>query len=181
MKIKKLSHGKLKDALPFVWNVFLRYEAVNYPEAGRQAFWDAIYSKEYLNTLTAYGAFDNKVLTGIIATRNEGTHVALFFVDGKHHRKGIGKSLWNAVLADNTSPVITVHSSLYAVPVYEKLGFAVTGEMQEDRGIRYVPMEYRMLINENCPCSKVNCIRHGKCNECRAHHEKHGRMRPCER
>ncbi|MGN0294248.1 MAG: GNAT family N-acetyltransferase [Lachnospiraceae bacterium] len=150
MKIKKLSRRKLVNALPLVWEVFSEYEAVDYPEEGKRAFRNAIYSEEYLDMLAAYGAYEGGALTGIIATREEGRHLALFFVDGKHHRQGIGRSLWNAVLAENTSPTITVHSSLYAVDVYKKLGFAVTGEMCSEGGIRYVPMEYRMLVNENC-------------------------------
>ena len=181
MKIKKLNHKKLTDALPLVWKVFCDYEAADYPENSRKAFWDAIHTEEYLATLTAYGAYENRKLTGIIATRNEGTHIALFFVDGNHHRQGIGRSLWNAVLAENTSPTITVHSSLFAVDVYKRLGFVTTDEVQNDGGIWYVPMEYTMVCNEDCPCSKVTCIRHGKCNECRAHHGKRNRLRPCER
>ena len=58
-------------------------------------------------------------LVGIIATRNEGSHVALFFVEGKYHGKGIGRSLWNAVLKENMSEMITVHSSLFALTIYE--------------------------------------------------------------
>ena len=27
-----------------------------------------------------------------------------------------------------------------------------------------------MEINKNCPCPKTHCERHGKCDECRAHH-----------
>lgn len=33
--------------------------------------------------------------------------------------KGIGRSLWNAVLKENMSEMITVHSSLFALPIYE--------------------------------------------------------------
>ena len=33
--------------------------------------------------------------------------------------------------------------SLYAVEIYEKLGFTKTAEPQEDSGIRFVPMMYR--------------------------------------
>lgn len=127
---KKLSHKTLVNALPLVWEVFSDYEAVHYPDEGKQAFWDAIHSEEYLAMLTAYGAYEDSELVGIIATRNGGTHIALFFVDGSHHRQGIGKSLWNAVLEENTSPIITVHSSLYAVENYKKLGFVVTGNMK---------------------------------------------------
>ena len=145
IKIKQLSRKQLVDALPLVWNVFLEFEAVDYPEAGKTAFRDAIHSEEYLDMLTAYGAYEGKELLGMIATRNEGAHLALFFVEGNHHRKGIGRKLFDAVLAENTSPTITVYSSLYAVPVYQKLGFVITGERQEDGGIQFVPMEYRVM------------------------------------
>lgn len=146
VKIKPISRKNMETALPLVWEVFSKYEAVDYPEKGKKAFRDAIHSEQYLDMLTAYGAYENKELVGIIATRNAGTHIALFFVDGNHHGQGIGRRLWNTVLAENTSPVITVHSSLYAVDVYKKFGFVVTGEIQEDEGIKYVPMEYRTAL-----------------------------------
>lgn len=181
MRIKHLSKSKLKNALPFVWKVFCEYEAVNYPESGKQTFWEAIHSEEYLDILDAYGAFEGKKMLGIIATRKEGSHIALFFVDGAYHNKGIGRSLWNAVLAKNTCETITVHSSLYAVPIYEKLGFVQTNTVQEESGIQYVPMEYRMLINKDCPRTKKKCIRHGHCNECKAYHVDSKKLRVCER
>lgn len=179
MKIKQIR--KLTDAIALVWKVFFDYEAGNDTEAGKKAFWEAIHSEEYLDTLTAFGAYENKKLIGMIATRNEGSHLALFFVDGAHHRKGIGRSLWNTVLANNKSSIITVHASLYAVDIYKKLGFTLTGETQVDNGILYVPMEYRMVINKNCPCAKTRCIRYTKWNECSAHHAKRNRPCFCER
>lgn len=81
MKIKELSRRKLNDALSLVWDVFLEYEAVNYSESGKQAFWDS------------------------------------------------------------------VHSSLFAVSIYKKLGFAQTNDVQEDGGIQYVPMKYQIKDN----------------------------------
>ena len=41
----------------------------------------------------------------------------------------------------------------------------------------------RMMINENCPCKKKKCERHGKCDECRKHHAESKRQRPvyCEK
>ena len=54
------------------------------------------------------------------------TFVALFFVDGQYHRKGIGKKLWEAVLSNTSANLITVHSSLYAAGIYKKLGFYQT-------------------------------------------------------
>lgn len=37
------------------------------------------------------------------------------------------------------------------------------------------------MINENCPCKKKKCERHGNCDECRKHHAKSKRQRPCEK
>ena len=31
--------------LPLVWDVFCKYEAVNYPKNGEEAFWNAIHSE----------------------------------------------------------------------------------------------------------------------------------------
>ncbi|MGN1167331.1 MAG: hypothetical protein ACI4S2_12990 [Lachnospiraceae bacterium] len=40
-----------------------------------------------------------------------------------------------------------------------------------------------MTINENCPCKRKKCERHGKCDECRTHHAESKRQRPvaCEK
>ena len=44
-------------------------------------------------------------------------------------------------------------------------------------------VEANMTINENCPCKKKKCERHGNCVECRKHHAASKRHRPaaCER
>ena len=41
----------------------------------------------------------------------------------------------------------------------------------------------KMTINENCPCKRKKCERHGKCDECRKHHAESKRQRPvaCEK
>ena len=40
-----------------------------------------------------------------------------------------------------------------------------------------------MIINENCPCKRKKCERHGKYDECRKHHAESERQRPvyCEK
>lgn len=146
--IKALNRKELEQALPLVWNVFCEYEAANYPEAGKQVFWDAIHSEDYLDMLHAYGAFEDNTLVGIIATRSEGSHIALFFVDGNHQNKGIGRSLWNEVANNSSAKEITVHSSIYAKDIYSKLGFIQNGDLCNDDGIQYIPMVYKNLIQK---------------------------------
>lgn len=140
LKIKELSLSELEKAIEFVWDVFLEFEAVNYPEEGKTAFYTAIHEQDYLSSLKAYGAFEQDKIIGIIATRNEGAHVALFFVDGKYQRRGIGRKLFEKCLEENDKNIITVHSSEYALDIYKKLGFVQKGERREEGGIRYIPM-----------------------------------------
>lgn len=142
MEIRLLTRAEIDLSLELVWKTFCEFEAVNYPEDSRQAFYDAIHSKVYLDSLIAYGAFDGSRLVGIIASREEGSHLALFFVDGDYHGQGIGRKLWEAFLKDCSSDIITVHSSIYARDIYTKLGFEQTGEEMEDGGIVYIPMKY---------------------------------------
>ena len=159
MMIRKLEKTEIKQAFPLVYEVFCEYEADNYPEDGKHAFRDAIYSEDFLDMLSAFGAFEEDRLVGIIATRNEGRHVALFFVDGDYHRKGIGRKLWDAVLEDSTAEEITVNSSEYAVNIYRKLGFEQAENLREENGIRFVPMVYRACRQEDSDFCKweMNC------------------------
>lgn len=105
MKLKRLTADEIYDALPLVWDVFCRSEACSYPEEGKNAFYEAIHDEEYLRGL---------------ATGNEGSHIALFFVDGDYHRQGTGRKLFEECLKDSTTRRITVHSSEYAQEVYRK-------------------------------------------------------------
>lgn len=142
MEVKKLTPAELGGLLPLVWDVFLEYEGVQYPEDGKRTFWNAIHDPAYLSALCAYGAFDGGEPLGVIAARGGGRHVALFFVKGACHGRGIGRRLWNALSEDSAADAVTVHSSRFAVPVYEKLGFVRLGPECETDGTRYVPMRY---------------------------------------
>ena len=105
-----------------------------------EEFYKSIHDESYLSMLCLYGAFIREELVGIIATRSEGTHVALFFVDGKYHRQGIGKMLFQAARSANTTGKMTVNSSPYAVCVYHKLGFKDTDTEQVVNSLRFTPM-----------------------------------------
>lgn len=140
ISIRKLLRKEIDEALPLVLDVFNEYEAVHYPETGKETFCQAICSPEYLDMLTAYGAFDGDNLIGIIATRNAGSHIALFFVRGDYHRRGVGKMLFEECIKENKNKQITVNSSEYAVVVYKKLGFAQVDSLKEEEGIGYIPM-----------------------------------------
>ena len=70
--------------------------------------------------------------------------IALLFVTLR--RQGISKELLQRAIvrlrtAHPPIPKLTVHSSLHAEMVYQKMGFVRTGDTTTDHGITYVPME----------------------------------------
>ena len=137
LSIKRLNKIETETALNLVWKVFLEYETPDYTQEGIDEFYKSMHDENYLAMLSLYGAFSSEGLVGVIATRNSGKHIALFFVDGKYHRQGIGKQLFQAVQTDK----MTVNSSPYAVPVYSKFGFKSVNTEQVVNGIRFTPME----------------------------------------
>ena len=87
-------------------------------------------------------------LAGMIEIR-ENNHVALLFVDKAHQHHGIAKGLLHAALADARAADpdverVTVNSSRYGVPAYEKLGFRQTGPERAVNGIAFIPMAMRL-------------------------------------
>lgn len=144
MIIREISSNEQKSALELALRVFMEYEAPDYSGEGVETFKrTAIYNKEYIDSITIYGAFENRILLGIIATRNEGNHIALFFVEGQYHRQGIGRKLFQEVLEHSRSNEITVNSSPYAKEVYRHLGFKDTAAEQITDGMRYTPMVFK--------------------------------------
>ena len=134
--IRQLKKEETEDALALVLRVFLRFEAPDYTDEGVGEFRKTLLDKSYLDALTLYGAFCGKELIGVIATRNAGKHIALFFVDENYQRRGVGRRLFEAVRTEK----MTVNSSPFAVPVYQRLGFTATAPEQTVNGLRFTPM-----------------------------------------
>lgn len=142
MVIKKLIQPDLDEALKLVLNVFMIFEAPDYIDEGIITFQNCINNHEFIDNLDMYGAFEKDQLVGVIATRNEGNHIALFFVDGKYHKREIGRQLFEQVVKNSSSNKITVNSSPYAIEIYHRLGFVDTNTEQLVDGMRFTPMEY---------------------------------------
>jgi len=153
--IKKLTKNEIKQALDLVNRVFSEFVAVDYSEQGNKSFndylkikYDEVANDVHTGHKKILGYYENGEIIGVIATRDK-THIALMFVDKQHHKKGIAKRLYDTILFElqNNPDVkrITVNSSLYAVPVYERLGFVKTDEQQEKNGIIYMPMEHMII------------------------------------
>lgn len=144
MEMRVLNSSEYESALQLVWKVFQEYEAPEYPEQGVKSFYESIHAPQYVEQLKLYGAFDSNKLIGVLATRNNGNHIALFFILSEYHRKGIGRKLFERVCGDNISGTLTVNSSPYAVEIYRKLGFKEMSSEQIEDGIRYTPMQCKL-------------------------------------
>jgi GNAT superfamily N-acetyltransferase len=146
MEIRRITEEGLPEAMDLVWRVFLKFEAPEYSREGIDEFKRFIDGQAKEMTIEMYGAFENGELLGVIATRNAGSHIALFFVREEHHGRRIGRKLFDHIVPLCCSGTITVNSSPYAANIYRKLGFTDTAAEQITNGIRYVPMRY--LVGE---------------------------------
>ncbi len=141
MIIRSIKEEEMDTALKLVWEVFLEFEAPDYTEEGIALFKSSIDDREWINKRVFYGAYDDdNNLLGVIATFNT-NHISLFFVDGKHHKLGIGRKLYDLVESLNKDEYFTVNSSPYAHNIYKHIGFIDTDVEQNVCGLRFFPMK----------------------------------------
>ncbi|AVQ15614.1 GNAT family N-acetyltransferase [Fusobacterium nucleatum subsp. nucleatum ATCC 25586] len=147
MEIKQLLNKEKDKALLFAKKVYIECKDESYSEQGIETFYNFINNKEITKSFKVYGAFEDNVLKGLIATDRQKRHISLFFVDKVSQGKGIGKELMKAVINNNENSYITVNSSRYAVPIYEKLGFVKMEEEKERDGLKFTPMKLILKFN----------------------------------
>ena len=141
IEIKQLLNNEKDEALLFAKRVFIESEDESYSEQGIETFCNFVNNKKITKSFKVYGAFEDNVLKGIIATDSPKKHICLFFVDKVSQGKGIGKKLMSFIIDDNENSFITVNSSRYAVSIYEKIGFIKTEEEKEQDGLKFTPMK----------------------------------------
>ena len=147
IEIRQLLNNKKDEALLFAKKVYIESKDESYSEQGIETFCNFINNKEMTKSFKVYGAFENNILKGIIATDSQKRHICLFFVDKSSQGKGIGKELMRVVVNNNENSYITVNSSRYAVPIYEKLGFIKMEEEKEQDGLKFTPM--KLILKSN--------------------------------
>ena len=141
IEIKQLFNNEKDEALLFAKKVYIESKDESYSEQGIETFCNFINNKEITKSFKVYGAFENNILKGIIATDRRKRHINLYFVDKVSQGKGIGKELMSVIVNNNGNSYITVNSSRYGVPIYEKLGFKKIEEEKEQDGLKFTPMK----------------------------------------
>ena len=153
IQLSLLDEADVDETMAVVKESFDTCVAPDYTEEGRELF-ARVVTCEYLRSLPNRQGFTLVAklgghTVGMCAFR-DGNHITLFFVRPKLHGQGIGRRLFDAAAERVRRNVpeatkLEVHSSPAAVPVYEALGFEVTGPEEVEGGMRYVPME-RSLV-----------------------------------
>ena len=126
---------------------FNAYVRDDFTSEGIEEFYRAIRIMvfEHLPNHFIVVAESNSQIVGMIDVK-ENHHISIFFVEPSYMGKGIGRGLLShaIMLCQQNKPdfiELEVHSSPWAVPIYNKLGFEPTGPEQESRGIRYTQMK----------------------------------------
>ena len=141
IEIKQLVNNEKDEALLFAKRIFIESENESYSKEGIETFCNFVDNKKVTKSFKVYGAFEDNILKGLIATDRRKRHINLFFVDKVSQGKGVGKKLMNIVVNNNENSYITVNSSRYGVPIYEKLGFIKMEEEKEQDVLKFTPMK----------------------------------------
>jgi 8-oxo-dGTP diphosphatase len=148
VRCRFMEPGEEGAVCDLVARTFGEFVAPDYSTEGVQEFLeyvqpDALLQRSLGTHFTLLAVMQDQIV-GMIEVRDD-DHISLFFVDRGHLRRGIGRELLHkaAQICRRRRPTaaeMSVNSSLYAVPVYERLGFRQTGPDQVKNGIHFVPM-----------------------------------------
>ncbi len=149
VKIEKYQKGQETKIYQLIKKVYDEFVSYDYTKEGNQFFYDWIQPDKIAKRQT-----DNRVMLiaksgskiiGVIEIR-ENNRISLLFVDKEYQGQGIAKRLFQdslEILKQKNSILdkFYVHASQFSIPIYKKLGFIEVDSLQENHGIKYMPME----------------------------------------
>jgi GNAT superfamily N-acetyltransferase len=147
--IRELARGEEAAVAELVMRMFHAYVGHEYGDRGVEEF------AGYADSSALRDRFDsgeclilvalcNDELVGMIELRGT-DHLSMLFVDDRFHRRGIARALLEGAIQRLAGPGaelsnIEVNSSRYAIPIYRRLGFEISGPEQTVNGITFTPM-----------------------------------------
>jgi GNAT superfamily N-acetyltransferase len=151
--IRPMQAGEETPVCELIARVFQAFVAPDLTPEGVQEFLkyvqpESLLERSQVNHFVLVGLAQDRIV-GVIEVRGY-QHVSLLFVDQAYQGRGIARDLWRRALdiCRREKPglaEVSVNSSPYAVPIYEKLGFRSQGPEQNVHGIRFVPMAFDLL------------------------------------
>jgi GNAT superfamily N-acetyltransferase len=154
IEIEQYQNGQEIMIHQLIKKVYDEFVSIDYCEEGNKFFYDWIQpsriAERQRNQINLWVAFMDLKLVGMIEVRDN-KFISLLFVDKDYQGQGIAKRLFDESLKeiirrDSKLNKFYVHASPYSIPIYKKLGFIETDKMQEENGMKYLPME--MTINK---------------------------------
>ncbi|QDR81711.1 GNAT family N-acetyltransferase [Sporomusa termitida] len=146
--IGEITPEEAGSALTLINATFDRFVGPGYSEQGIQAFKDFITRERRQQGFTDYAfmlvARQERQIIGVIEIWHY-RHITLLFTAAEWHNRGVAKRLLQAAISicRRENPAlneISVRSSPFAVPVYQKLGFIASGHEQTVDGMRFTEM-----------------------------------------
>ena len=143
---REMTAGEEQAVCELVRQVFNEYVASDYGQDGIEEFFRFANPGAMKERMQADGfvlvACQDDALAGMLEFFPP-DRIAMLFVAVQ--QQGIAKELLaNAIRkAQGVNPdmsCLTVHSSPFAEPIYQKLGFRQTGQRTTEKGITYIPM-----------------------------------------
>ncbi len=155
----KIRHATVEDALEVsaLIKSVAHYFTLHPQGLGAEAFLKTIEPNAICECITAsnfsyHVALFNNQLAGVVAVR-DASHLYHLFVAQPFQGQGLSRALWShakdAAISVGRQHRFTVNSTPYAVPIYERFGFGVTGPRVEVHGIAFVPMELHIPVTHD--------------------------------
>ena len=154
-KITELKRKDIKLFSDLVYNVFGEFVKKDYTETARKLFKNYILPENIIKRFydKNYSFYVLKIFEKIIGVFEikKANQITLFYVKKEFQKKGLGTALFKYSLKkmrkNITNNIISVNSSIYAGKIFLKMGFIKTAKLQKNKGIKYLPMEYKKSAN----------------------------------
>jgi GNAT superfamily N-acetyltransferase len=149
IRIEKYQSGQEIMIHQLIKKVYDEFVSIDYSDEGNRFFYEWIkpskIAERQCNQINLWVAFIDLKLVGLIEIRDN-KYISLLFVDKDYQGHGIAKKLFikslkEIIQRDPKLDKFYVHASPYSIPIYKKLGFIETDNMQEENGMKYLPME----------------------------------------
>jgi GNAT superfamily N-acetyltransferase len=147
--IRFMGEGEEHEVCALVARIFDEYVAGDFSTEGIEEFYryadPGAMAERSREGDTVLLAEDDGQILGMLELKGR-NHIAMLFVGDQG--RGLGRALVERALQlcrEKTDGLeqVSVHASLYAVPIYRKLGFEAEGPKRTENGITYVPMVIR--------------------------------------
>ena len=145
MKIKKFKKEQAKETRELILKCFNEFVASSFSKRGREEFIKTLVpEKLFRREDDTYIAEESGRIIGVIQGVRS-CKIMLLFVDKQHQSVGVGKKLvakLESLYRRRGIKVMTVWSSTYAIPFYEKIGYKKSGGLvRRKNGMVYQPMK----------------------------------------